>query len=137
MREPRLPLESIPPSHIASPGSACRCRRHIKGSHGGARPTPAPPVASPLALLTARWLAPHTLIGSCNAMREKAHHYIGMVRENSLNILEFVPGRSIQSLLGGLGSKALGQIMLFSNICEQLYGGPWRFARAAWHHREV
>uniref|UniRef100_A0A0E0QZB3 Uncharacterized protein n=1 Tax=Oryza rufipogon TaxID=4529 RepID=A0A0E0QZB3_ORYRU len=105
-REPRLPLESIPPSHIASPGSACRCRRHTKGSHGGARPTPAPPVASPLALLTARWLAPHTLIGSCNAMREKAHHYIGMVRENSLNILEFVPGRSIQSLLGGLGSKA-------------------------------
>uniref|UniRef100_A0A0E0QZB4 Uncharacterized protein n=1 Tax=Oryza rufipogon TaxID=4529 RepID=A0A0E0QZB4_ORYRU len=76
-REPRLPLESIPPSHIASPGSACRCRRHTK-----------------------------TLIGSCNAMREKAHHYIGMVRENSLNILEFVPGRSIQSLLGGLGSKA-------------------------------
>ena len=84
-----------------------------QGSHGGARPTPAPPVASPLALLTARWLAPHvkqltrsgcfweeaaasslvygvisydligflllffcllqTLIGSCNAMREKAH----------------------------------------------------------------
>uniref|UniRef100_A0A0E0K3H2 Uncharacterized protein n=1 Tax=Oryza punctata TaxID=4537 RepID=A0A0E0K3H2_ORYPU len=28
----------------------------------------------------------------------------------------------------------LGQIM-FSNLCEQLYGGPWRFARAAWHYR--
>uniref|UniRef100_A0A0E0QZB5 Uncharacterized protein n=1 Tax=Oryza rufipogon TaxID=4529 RepID=A0A0E0QZB5_ORYRU len=87
-REPRLPLESIPPSHIASPGSACRCRRHTKGSHGGARPTPAPPVASPLALLTARWLAPHTLIGSCNAMREKAHDYLVNSMEGHGDLLE-------------------------------------------------
>uniref|UniRef100_A0A0E0QZB6 Uncharacterized protein n=1 Tax=Oryza rufipogon TaxID=4529 RepID=A0A0E0QZB6_ORYRU len=58
-REPRLPLESIPPSHIASPGSACRCRRHTK-----------------------------TLIGSCNAMREKAHDYLVNSMEGHGDLLE-------------------------------------------------
>uniref|UniRef100_K3YL28 mitogen-activated protein kinase kinase kinase n=1 Tax=Setaria italica TaxID=4555 RepID=K3YL28_SETIT len=64
------------------------------------------------------------LIGSSNATREKAQRYIGTVQEeNTLNILlEFVPGGSIQSLLGRLGSfpEAGANILVDNKGCIKL-----------------